>query len=75
MVEAGKGDFDAWVDVVEPRGSELLVYVRLGAGRDGEEMRVVTPPEAPVEVERVVGLVLERERLHWFEPDSGRRLD
>ena len=30
LVPRGAGDLDAWVDVVEPRGSELLVYLRLG---------------------------------------------
>ncbi len=31
IVAQGTGDVDAWVDVVEPRGSELLVYLRPGA--------------------------------------------
>ena len=30
IVPPGAGDVDARVDVVEPRGSELLVYARLG---------------------------------------------
>jgi hypothetical protein len=30
----------------------------------------VTPPEPPIEAERMVGVVLDRERLHWFEDDS-----
>jgi multiple sugar transport system ATP-binding protein len=67
LVASGAGDFDAWVDVVEPRGSELLVYLRLGSDRSGAELRVVTPPEPAIEAERTVGVVLDRERLHWFE--------
>jgi multiple sugar transport system ATP-binding protein len=70
VVARGSGDFDAWVDVVEPRGSELLVYLRMGPDRSGPELRVVTPPEPPIEAERMVGVVLDRERLHWFEDDS-----
>jgi multiple sugar transport system ATP-binding protein len=70
IVAPGAGDFDAWVDVVEPRGSELLVYLRLGPDRSGPELRVVTPPEPPIEAERTVGVVLDRERLHWFDSEK-----
>jgi multiple sugar transport system ATP-binding protein len=70
LVARGSGDLDAWVDVVEPRGSELLVYLRLGQDRSGQELRVVAPPEPPIEAERVVGVVLDRERLHWFESEK-----
>ncbi|MEP7176989.1 MAG: ABC transporter ATP-binding protein, partial [Gemmatimonadales bacterium] len=45
VVAQGAGDLDARVDVVEPRGSELLVHLRLGAGGEGDEVRVVTPPD------------------------------
>jgi len=74
IVAAGAGDLDAWVDVVEPRGSELLLYLRLGADRAGAELRVIAAPEPPVEVERVVGVKFDRARLHWFEAESGRRV-
>ncbi len=67
VVASGAGDFDAWVDVVEQRGSELLIYLRLGPDRSGQELRVVTPPDPPIEAEQMVGVVLDRERLHWFE--------
>lgn len=70
IVASGTGDFDAWVDVVEPRGSELLIYLRLGQDRSGQELRVVAPPELSIEAERVVGVVLDRERLHWFESEK-----
>ncbi|MBA3343870.1 MAG: ABC transporter ATP-binding protein [Gemmatimonadales bacterium] len=75
IVAAGAGDLDAWVDVVEPRGSELLLYLRLGADRAGAELRVITAPEPPIEVERVVGVAFDRARLHWFEPESGQRVE
>ncbi|HET9464381.1 MAG TPA: ABC transporter ATP-binding protein [Gemmatimonadales bacterium] len=75
VVPQGTGDADAWVDVVEPRGSELLVYLRLGAKGDGPELRVVAPPEPAIEEERVVGVRFDRARLHWFEGESGRRVE
>jgi len=74
IVTAGAGDADARVDVVEPRGSELLVHLRLEGGSDGEEVRVVAPPETVVPVDSVVGLKADRERLHWFDTRSGKRL-
>jgi ABC-type sugar transport system ATPase subunit len=74
VVAAGVGDTDALVDVVEPRGSELLLYLRLGASGDGPEIRAIVPPDLDVVPDRVVGLRLDRARLHFFEPDSGRRV-
>ena len=74
LVAVGAGDVDAWVDVVEPRGSELLIYLRLGNTGDGPELRVVAPPETSIEPEKVVGVRLDRARLHWFDAESGKRL-
>jgi multiple sugar transport system ATP-binding protein len=74
LVAPGSGDADAWVDVVESRGSELLVYLRLGAKGDGPELRVVAPPEPEIQEERVVGVKFDRSRLHWFD-SSGQRLE
>jgi len=75
IVPPGAGLVDARVDVVEPRGSEVLVYVRLGAGDDAPEVRIVAPPETPVPDEGTVGLRLDPARLHWFDDASGRRLE
>jgi multiple sugar transport system ATP-binding protein len=74
LTPPGSGDLDALVDVVEPRGSELLVYLRLGAQADGPELRVVAPPETAVEADRVMGVRFDKERLHWFETEGGKRL-
>ena len=73
IVAPGAGEHDAWVDVVEPRGSELLVYLRLGSAGDGPELRVVAPPELAIEAGQVVSVRFDREKLHWFEGESGRR--
>jgi multiple sugar transport system ATP-binding protein len=74
IVARGAGDLDAWVDVVEPRGSELLVYLRLGTSGDGAEMRVVAPPEPAIEAEQVVAVRFDQGRLHWFDSENGRRV-
>ncbi len=70
----GTGDFPALVDVVEPLGSELIVYLRLGADRSGPELRVVAPPEPAVEPDTTVGVRLDPARVHWFDPETGRRV-
>ena len=74
VVSPGSGDADALVDVVEPRGSELLLYLRLGGSGAGPELRVVTPPDLAVAPDQVVGLRFERTRLHYFDHETGRRL-
>ncbi|MEO7987048.1 MAG: ABC transporter ATP-binding protein [Gemmatimonadales bacterium] len=72
IVGAGQGDVDARVDVVEPRGSELLIYLRL-AGESGQEVRVVAPPEPMIPADTSVGVRFDRERMHWFDK-GGRAL-
>jgi multiple sugar transport system ATP-binding protein len=74
LVAAGTGDADARADVVEPRGSELLLYLRLGAQGDGPELRVIAPPETEVAAEQVVGVRLDPARLHWFD-EADRRVE
>ena len=74
IVPRGAGDLDAWVDVVEPRGSELLVYLRWGTDAGDAELRVVAPPELAIEPERFVGVSFDRAKLHWFDSESGRRV-
>jgi ABC-type sugar transport system ATPase subunit len=75
IVAPGAGDADARADVVEPRGSELLIYLRLGDDGSGGELRVVAPPERQIAVDAAVGVRLDRDRLHWFDEPTGRRLD
>jgi hypothetical protein len=58
--------------VVEPLGSESLVYLKLGASPDGLPLRVVAPPGPAIEEERTVGLLFDRRRLHWFDQGGGR---
>ena len=74
LVAPGGGTLHALVDVVEPRGSELLVYLRLGTNGSGPEIRAIVPPETAVEAEKVVGVRLDPEKVHWFDEGSGRRV-
>ena len=70
LVAPGQGDVDARVDVVEPRGSELLVYLELA--KAGGELRVIAPPEQVVTPDSTVGVRFDRERWHWFDA-AGKR--
>ena len=74
VTEPGAGDIDALVDVVEPRGSELLLYLRSGVTGAGPEIRAITPPDLEVAADQTVGLRFDRARLHFFERESGRRM-
>jgi ABC-type sugar transport system ATPase subunit len=75
VVGAGTGYTDALVDVVEPRGSELLLYLRLGVSGEGPELRVIAPPDLAVAPDQVVGLRFDRARLHLFDMETGRRVE
>jgi multiple sugar transport system ATP-binding protein len=75
IVPAADAGVQGRVDVVEPRGSEVLVHLRLGSQGDGPELRVIAPPEPLPTVETVIGLRADPERLHWFDPATGRRIE
>jgi multiple sugar transport system ATP-binding protein len=72
IVALGAGDENAYVELVESRGSELLVYLCLRGNNQGLAIRVVAPPETAVEPERMVGIRFDRERLHWFDEHGSR---
>jgi multiple sugar transport system ATP-binding protein len=72
LVHPLKGDLAALVDVVEHRGSDVLIRLRL---ESGAEMRVVAAASTTLQPEAPAGLRLDRERLHWFDPETGQRLE
>ena len=71
IVDPPAGDLAARVDVLEHRGSDLLVVLRLASDA---ELRVVAPADRPVRPDTAVGLRLDRDRLHWFDRSTGRRV-
>ncbi len=77
VVAQGTGDIDAQVDVVEPLGSELLVYLKpeLPPQPAPLPLKVVAPPELPIEEDHTVGIAFDRARLHWFDRETGRRVE
>jgi multiple sugar transport system ATP-binding protein len=70
----GLGGLEATVDVVEPVGSELIVYLRLNSDGEAATVRVVAPPDLNIEPDTKVGLTLDPARLHWFNADTGLRI-
>ncbi len=65
------GSVKAKVDVVEPMGSEIYLYLK--AGKTDVVARV--PPYVKAEVNKDMELVFNLERLHLFDQETGRSLN
>jgi len=73
-------DLSGRVELLEPRGSDLLVRLRLGEGdaderEQADTIAVILGPDADVRPDAEIGLRLPREKLHFFDPEDGRRLE
>jgi ABC-type sugar transport system ATPase subunit len=66
IVPESDGDLRAEVYVIEPLGREDLVTFHLG----DEEVRVLTPAPFQGRVGDLMGLRLEKQRLHLFDPET-----
>jgi ABC-type sugar transport system ATPase subunit len=64
-------DFDGVVELVEPRGSDLVARLRAAAG---DTLAVVLPADAAVREGDRIRVRLPLERLHFFDAQSGKRL-
>ncbi|RRJ27677.1 ABC transporter ATP-binding protein [Halocatena pleomorpha] len=66
---------NAVVDVIEPMGDEMLVYLlcsdEAAADAESVQLLVSVPPETDVEVDESVQVVFDRSRVHLFETASG----
>lgn len=79
-----EADATGRVELVEPRGSDRLLRVRLGEDdgsptpadrEDGRTLVVIVDPEAHVREGDRVAVRLPRRHLHFFDPRDGRRLE
>ncbi|MEX1828018.1 ABC transporter ATP-binding protein [Luteibacter sp. CQ10] len=61
----------AHVEVVEPVGNEIFLNMR----HAGEELVARVPPQSAVTPGADVGLGFHAERLHFFDPETTRRID
>ncbi len=61
----------ARVLVVEPLGSHLLVTAQMG----GADIKVQTRADFPVQPDQTIYLQVERNKVRWFDPETGVRLE
>jgi ABC-type sugar transport system ATPase subunit len=72
LANDGKGQARVLVDAVEPMGNETLVH---GGAGEGERLTARVGPRVLPEIGAERWFELDGRRLHFFEPDSGERLD
>ncbi|MEM5947432.1 sn-glycerol-3-phosphate ABC transporter ATP-binding protein UgpC [Spirochaetia bacterium 38H-sp] len=68
--ESGKGEIQATVDVVEPLGAEIHLYLSTG----NNQIIVRTPPQHDFKVGEKVTFRPNLERAHFFDPETERCL-
>ena len=68
---AGQGNLQAMVEVIEPVGNEVFLNLRYGVH---ELIARIAPGAMPVLGENLE-LKLASERLHFFDPQNGQRLE
>jgi ABC-type sugar transport system ATPase subunit len=73
VVGPGEGDGVGRVEIVEPLGPATLIHVAI-AGAEARRIRVVTPDTRRLGVGDRIGLRVRRERQHWFDAESGDRV-
>ena len=70
-VNGQPGDARAEVYIAEPMGRDVLVDLHLPGGQD---MRALAPSTFDAKIGDQVGLTLDRNKIHLFEPESGRAI-
>jgi multiple sugar transport system ATP-binding protein len=68
-----EADAGGRVQVVEPLGSSVVLHLAVEAVPD-RLLRMVVPPETRAATDQVVPIRFRRDRLHFFDPRTGRRL-
>jgi sn-glycerol 3-phosphate transport system ATP-binding protein len=70
-LDVGDSGWEVRTETVEMLGAERLVYGRLG----GEQIIVRIEENRPVPVvDQVIRVKPREDRLHWFDPGSGKRI-
>ena len=68
-----KSDVKGRIDVVQPLGSQLLVYLKVPEASDAS-LAVLLPSETAVKVDQTLAVRFRRDRLHLFDPKERNRL-
>jgi len=74
IVDDAAGDVTGRIDLVEPRGHELIVHVVVENGDHRQEMTIGIARETHVRVNDRIGLHFSLSQLHFFDLDSGVRV-
>ncbi|MCU4753149.1 ABC transporter ATP-binding protein [Halobacteria archaeon AArc-curdl1] len=83
-IQSQSDPIDAQVDVLEPMGDEIFVYLRLNVGaEDGptvtetssaDQLLMSVDPDSDVSTKDNIELVIDREKLHLFESGNGNAI-
>ncbi len=75
QVEAARADVKAIVDVVQPLGADLLVHLRFGSDEGGWSLAMVTSADDVMRPEETIDIGFVRDRMHFFDKETGERLN
>jgi multiple sugar transport system ATP-binding protein len=73
LAPAETSDAGGRVDILEPLGPTLLAHVVI-EGPSNTRARILVAADTKIAVGDRVGLNARRDRLHWFDRETGRRL-
>ena len=76
-------EIETTVDVLEPMGDEIFVYLLLTEDAEtdledpeaGDQLQMSVDPASDIEAGDTVTVVLDREKVHLFDTDSGKALE
>ena len=74
LTSVDTGDATGHVEILEPLGATTLVHVRIDDA-PASLARIVAQANPGIAIGDRVGLSVRRDRLHFFDETSGRRLD
>lgn len=76
LTDPAEADFVARADVVESLGREFLLhFVMRGEGPDDlTDLRVLSGSAGTIDSGSLVGITLDRKRVHLFDPETDQRL-
>ncbi|GAA0449644.1 ABC transporter ATP-binding protein [Halococcus dombrowskii] len=82
-VSDSTAEIETTVDVLEPMGDEIFVYLLLAEDAEsdledpeaGDQLQMSVDPASDIEAGDSVSVVFDREKLHLFDTDSGQALE
>jgi multiple sugar transport system ATP-binding protein len=75
LAESEPVDAHVIVEGVSPRGSDLVIRASLPGKDNGDPLTLVFPGDRTLSIQDRVRVFFPREKLHFFDSDSGNRLN